>query len=99
MDRSIEPSEEFTRFVAVRIDTEHQAQIQHGIPPGTLYGDRLNQLDLRVGKIVKAGGTRTASNVDLYTALNANPVIAVNGTFNAAPTATPTAAWLGRNRS
>ena len=43
------------------------------VPPGTLYGERLNQLDLRVGKIVKVGRTRTAFNVDLYNALNVEP--------------------------
>ena len=64
------------------------------MPPGTFYGERLNQLDLRVGKVVKVGRTRTTFNLDLYNALNANPVMALNGTFNAAPTATPTAAWL-----
>ena len=64
------------------------------VAPGTLYGERLNQFDLRVGKFMKLGRTRTAFNVDLYNVLNANPVIAVNGTFNAVPTATPTAAWL-----
>ena len=32
--------------------------------------------------------------LDLYNALNVNPVIALNGTYNAVPTATPTAAWL-----
>src|SRR4029077_4435131 len=58
------------------------------VPPGTFYGGRVNQLDLRVGKIVKAGRTRTTFNVDLYNALNSNPVTALNGTFNAVPTAT-----------
>jgi hypothetical protein len=33
---------------------------------GTLYGDRVNQLDLRVGKVLRFGRARTAVNLDLY---------------------------------
>ena len=43
------------------------------LAPGS-YGDRLNQLDLRFGKIIKAGRTRTSLSVDLYNALNRSPV-------------------------
>ena len=39
------------------------------VEPGTMYGDRLNQVDLRVGKILKFGKTRTAVNLDLFNAL------------------------------
>ena len=35
-----------------------------------LYGDRLNQLDFRVAKILRFGGTRTMVGLDLYNALN-----------------------------
>src|SRR5262249_20701314 len=45
------------------------------VPPGTMYGERLNQLDLRFGKLVKFGRTRTAVNLDLYNALNADTVV------------------------
>jgi hypothetical protein len=48
------------------------------LSPGTVYGDRLSQLDLRVGKVFRAGGARTALNFDLYNALNASPVTAYN---------------------
>ncbi len=30
------------------------------IAPGTLYGDRVNQLDLRVGKVLRFGRVRTS---------------------------------------
>ena len=51
------------------------------VPSGTLYGDRLNQLDFRVGKIFRFNGRRAAVNVDLFNALNANPVLTENSNF------------------
>jgi hypothetical protein len=51
------------------------------IAPGTLYGDRLNQLDFRLSKIVKAGRTKIQGNFDLYNALNASPVLLLNTTY------------------
>jgi hypothetical protein len=46
-----------------------------------LYGDRLNQLDFRIAKILKFGHTRTNVGLDLYNALNANPITAYNQTL------------------
>jgi hypothetical protein len=40
-----------------------------------VYGERMNQLDLRVGKILKYGRTRTAVNLDVYNALNRSTVL------------------------
>lgn len=51
------------------------------VEPGTMYGERRNQVDLRVGKILRAARTRTTANVDLYNVLNANPVLAENSSF------------------
>jgi hypothetical protein len=51
------------------------------IAPGTLYGERLNQLDLRLGKVLRAGRVRTVVSVDVYNALNGNPVLAENATY------------------
>ena len=51
------------------------------IEPGTLYGERRNQFDLRVGKILRAARTRTTANLDLYNMFNANPVLAENSSF------------------
>jgi len=45
------------------------------IQPGTFYGDRINQLDLRFSKILRTGRTRTALNVDLANALNSDAVV------------------------
>jgi hypothetical protein len=53
------------------------------VEPGTLFGDRLNQLDLRFSKIVRYGRTRTRFNVDIYNALNSNAVLTLNNNFGA----------------
>ena len=54
------------------------------VQPGTLYGDRLNQFDLRFTKIVSVGRGRVDLNVDLYNAFNSDAVIVENNTFGAA---------------
>jgi hypothetical protein len=51
---------------------------------GTEYGERLNQLDLRVGKVLRVAGTKTVFNVDLFNLFNANAVTAENAAFPAA---------------
>jgi hypothetical protein len=51
------------------------------IPTANEYGDRLNQLDFRVGKILRMGALRTALNVDFFNALNANAVLTENPSF------------------
>jgi Carboxypeptidase regulatory-like domain len=48
------------------------------LQPGTMFGDRLNQLDFRVSKLFRLDTMRTAVNFDLYNALNANPVTILN---------------------
>jgi hypothetical protein len=51
------------------------------VPPGTLYGDRVNQLDLRVSKILRFGRARTSLSLDVYNLLNVNPVTSYNPNF------------------
>jgi len=53
------------------------------IDPGTVYGERLNQVDLRFGKVLRYGRARSTVSVDLYNALNASTVLAQNNTFGA----------------
>jgi hypothetical protein len=54
------------------------------VEPGTMYGERLNQLDLRVGKILRFGGNMRATlNLDLYNALNVDTVMTLNNSFGA----------------
>jgi hypothetical protein len=51
------------------------------VQPGSLYGERANQLDLRFGKIVKVGKSRSTISLDLYNITNANPVLTQNNSF------------------
>ena len=52
------------------------------IEPGTAYGERLNQLDLRVGKLFNLLGTRAGVYVDVYNALNVDTVLTENSSYN-----------------
>jgi hypothetical protein len=62
---------------------------------GDLYVERLNQIDLRVAKIFRFGGSRTNINFDFYNVLNGNYVIGENATYGAA-WRTPTVILLPR---
>jgi hypothetical protein len=57
------------------------------IEPGSLYGDRLNQIDLRLTKIVNVGRGRLDLNVDFYNAFNSDAIITESGSFAVAPVA------------
>jgi hypothetical protein len=50
--------------------------------PGTLFGDRRNQLDLRFTKPLRIGGTRLGVNFELYNAFNTNAVLTENPTYS-----------------
>jgi hypothetical protein len=54
------------------------------IEPGTLYGDRLNEVDFRIAKIVRLGRTRTNVGVDVYNLFNANPALTYNPAYSTA---------------
>jgi len=63
------------------------------IPRGTLYGARVNNVDLRIAKIVRFRGTRAQFGADLYNLLNTDVVTAYNNGYSA-PTATQGSIWL-----
>ena len=48
---------------------------------GTLHGDRLHQVDLRISKLLRFAGTRARANMDIYNALNSSAVLAQNDAF------------------
>jgi len=63
------------------------------VPRGTLYGARVNNMDLRIAKIFRFGGTRAQFGADLYNLLNTDVVTAYNNGYTA-PTATQGSIWL-----
>jgi hypothetical protein len=51
------------------------------VPPGSQYGDRINELDFRVAKLLRVGHTKTMVALDLYNALNSSATLTYNSTF------------------
>ena len=63
------------------------ARTVRGVPlvaPGTMYGERLNQLDLRVAKGFDVGQVNIEGQFDLYNVLNGNAVMSMSNTFGSA---------------
>ena len=42
------------------------------IPPQTLFGDRINQVDFRIAKILRFGRSRAQVGVDIFNVMNSN---------------------------
>jgi hypothetical protein len=59
------------------------------VTPGTMWGDRLQQLDLRFARTFRVGRGSFKAMFDLYNALNASTLVAYNNTYG-----TSGAAWL-----
>jgi len=53
------------------------------IEPYTLFLDRRNELDMRFGKLLRAGQSRTIMSVDVFNMLNSNAVVNANQNFGA----------------
>jgi hypothetical protein len=58
------------------------------VEPGTLYGARINNMDVRVAKILRFRGTRAQLGVDVYNLMNNDAVTLYNNGYS------PTGAWL-----
>jgi hypothetical protein len=58
------------------------------VAPGTMSGDRINELDLRVAKILRYRRLRMLLAMDTYNALNSSAVLSYNSTF------VPGGTWL-----
>jgi hypothetical protein len=59
------------------------------IAPGSLYGDRANELDLRLTKPIRLARLRISVNADVYNLFNVSPVMQFNAAY---------AAWLTPQR-
>jgi len=66
------------------------------VEPGTLYGARQNNMDMRIAKILRFRGTRAQFGVDVYNLLNTDVVTTYNEGYTA-PTATSGSIWLTPN--
>ncbi len=65
------------------------------IAPGTLYGDRVTQMDVRFGKLFRFSRTRIQASIDIFNALNSSAILTQNNTYGAA-WQTPTQLLQGR---
>jgi len=55
------------------------------IAPGTVFGDRLNQVDYRIAKTFKFNQNRRIQGIiDIYNLLNGSAVITQNNTYGSA---------------
>jgi hypothetical protein len=62
------------------------------IEPGTLYGDRVTQIDMRFAKVLRFGRTRTTVGFDVYNIANSAAILTYNQTF-----VSTTNTWLRPN--
>ncbi len=51
------------------------------LSPGQLYGDYIRQVDVRIGKILRFGRTKTSVGLDLYNLTNSNAGLTYNQQF------------------
>lgn len=58
------------------------------LAPGSVYGDAVNQLDLRLAKNIRRGRFRMIAGLEIYNVLNADAVLTYNNTF------VPNGPWL-----
>jgi hypothetical protein len=58
------------------------------VAPGEVWGDRVNEVNLRFAKVLRFGRTRTHVGIDVFNILNSDAILTYNQTF------TPGGAWL-----
>ena len=63
------------------------------IEPGTMYGDRVNQLDLRFAKNLRFSGRRVMLAVDMYNSLDTTAILTYNTAYTPPTAASPTGVY------
>jgi hypothetical protein len=58
------------------------------LAPGEKWGDRVNEIDVRVAKVLRFGRTRSNVGIDIYNLLNSDAILTYNQTF------IPNGQWL-----
>ncbi|MEQ1729747.1 MAG: carboxypeptidase regulatory-like domain-containing protein [Vicinamibacterales bacterium] len=51
------------------------------VAPGTLYGERSNEIDMRLSKAITVSGLKTSFSLDVFNVLNENAVLALNSNY------------------
>jgi hypothetical protein len=64
-------------FLANQTQASNSRQVSV-VLPATVYDDRHNQVDVRLGRTVRLGRSRMSMNLDVFNAFNANPVLSRN---------------------
>jgi hypothetical protein len=70
------------------LSANQQFAVINLVTPGDVWGDRVNEIDVRIGKILRFGRTRTNIGFDIYNVFNSAAVLTYNQTF------VPGGAWL-----
>jgi hypothetical protein len=65
------------------------------LAPDTMFGDRVNDLDLRIGKILRFSGMKTNVALDIVNTFNSDAILTYNPLLNAT-WPTPTAVLQAR---
>jgi hypothetical protein len=64
------------------------------IEPGTVYGDRVNLLDLRMAKNLRFGGRRVMLSVDMYNTLDTTAILTYNAAYAPPTPANPAGVFM-----
>ena len=65
--------------------------------PGQMYGDRVNELDLRIAKVLRFRRTNTNIGIDIYNMTNSSVTLTYNSTYGTTwlrPTSFMAARWF-----
>src|SRR4029453_10908081 len=51
------------------------------VAPGQVWGDRVNEIDVRIAKVLRFGRTKSTVGIDIFNLINSNAVLTYNQTF------------------